>query len=353
MMKEYKRVIVTGGAGFIGSALVRMLVNNGITVLNIDKLTYAGNLSSLASIADKPNYTFEQIDICDRENVNRIFTEFQPDSIMHLAAESHVDRSIDSPEEFINTNIIGTYTLLEASRKYWNMLSEEDKQNFRFLLVSTDEVYGSLGKTGYFSEKSNYDPRSPYSSSKASADHLVSAWYHTYGLPTLKTNCSNNYGPYHYPEKLIPLIIINALAKQDLPIYGNGDNIRDWLYVEDHVNALWTVINNGIPGESYNIGGHNEKTNLEVVTNICKILDEIMPRNDGISYNTQIKFVSDRPGHDARYAIDPTKIMSELGWKPTETFDTGLRKTIKWYLENNAWWEPLKQASKTRIGTKV
>lgn len=353
MMKDHKRVIVTGGAGFIGSALVRMLVNNGITVLNIDKLTYAGNLSSLASIADKPNYTFEQIDICDRENVNRIFTEFQPDSIMHLAAESHVDRSIDSPEEFINTNIIGTYTLLEASRKYWNMLSEEDKQNFRFLLVSTDEVYGSLGKTGYFSEKSNYDPRSPYSSSKASADHLVSAWYHTYGLPTLKTNCSNNYGPYHYPEKLIPLIIINALAKQDLPIYGNGDNIRDWLYVEDHVNALWTVINNGIPGESYNIGGHNEKTNLEVVTSICKILDEIMPRNDGISYNTQIKFVSDRPGHDARYAIDPTKIMSELGWKPTETFDTGLRKTIKWYLENNAWWEPLKQASKTRIGTKV
>lgn len=353
MMKEHKRVIVTGGAGFIGSALVRMLVNNGITVLNIDKLTYAGNLSSLASIADKPNYTFEQIDICDRENVNRIFTEFQPDSIMHLAAESHVDRSIDSPEEFINTNIIGTYTLLEASRKYWNMLSEEDKQNFRFLLVSTDEVYGSLGKTGYFSEKSNYDPRSPYSSSKASADHLVSAWYHTYGLPTLKTNCSNNYGPYHYPEKLIPLIIINALAKQDLPIYGNGDNIRDWLYVEDHVNALWTVINNGIPSESYNIGGHNEKTNLEVVTSICKILDEIMPRNDGISYNTQIKFVSDRPGHDARYAIDPTKIMSELGWKPTETFDTGLRKTIKWYLENNAWWEPLKQASKTRIGTKV
>lgn len=353
MMKEHKRVIVTGGAGFIGSALVRMLVNNGITVLNIDKLTYAGNLSSLVSIADKPNYTFEQIDICDRENVNRIFTEFQPDSIMHLAAESHVDRSIDSPEEFINTNIIGTYTLLEASRKYWNMLSEEDKLNFRFLLVSTDEVYGSLGKTGYFSEKSNYDPRSPYSSSKASADHLVSAWYHTYGLPTLKTNCSNNYGPYHYPEKLIPLIIINALAKQDLPIYGNGDNIRDWLYVEDHVNALWTVINNGIPGESYNIGGHNEKTNLEVVTSICKILDEIMPRNDGISYNTQIKFVSDRPGHDARYAIDPTKIMSELGWKPTETFDTGLRKTIKWYLENNAWWEPLKQASKTRIGTKV
>jgi dTDP-glucose 4,6-dehydratase len=347
------RVIVTGGAGFIGSAVVRMLVADGIEVLNIDCLTYAGNLSSLEPIADKPNYHFLQANICDAESMHKAFMDFKPDGIMHLAAESHVDRSIDGPGLFLQTNVIGTYTLLEAARAYWNTLAPEAKDAFRFLLISTDEVYGSLGPEGYFSETTNYDPRSPYSSSKASADHLASAWYHTYGLPTLKTNCSNNYGPYHFPEKLIPLVTLNALAGRPLPIYGKGDNIRDWLFVEDHARALWLALTTGRPGETYNVGGHNERTNLQVVEAICDILDELRPRQDGQSYKTQITFVKDRPGHDQRYAIDPTKIMNELGWKPQETFDTGLRRTIQWYLDNEAWWAPLRAAAETRVGTKA
>ncbi len=344
------RVIVTGGAGFIGSAVVRMLVKQGVHVLNIDKLTYAGNLSSVASVASDPNYTFLQADICDADAMREAFTSFRPDGVMHLAAESHVDRSIDGPGLFLQTNVIGTYTLLEAARAYWKTLTPEAQGAFRFLLISTDEVYGSLGKTGFFTEQTNYDPRSPYSASKASADHLASAWFHTYGLPTLKTNCSNNYGPYHFPEKLIPLVTLNALAGRPLPIYGKGDNIRDWLFVEDHARALWLALTTGKPGETYNVGGHNERTNLQVVQAICAILDELRPRADGVSYAEQITFVKDRPGHDARYAIDPTKIMTELGWKPQETFDSGLRRTIQWYLDNEAWWAPLRQASEVRAG---
>ncbi len=348
-----KRVIITGGAGFIGSAAVRMLVGEGVEVLNIDKLTYAGNLSSVASVADCPNYRFLQADVCDAEAMGKAFAEFRPDGVLHLAAESHVDRSIDGPGLFLHTNIIGTYTLLEAARAYWATLEGEAKAAFRFLLISTDEVYGSLGPEGLFSETTNYDPRSPYSASKASADHLASAWFHTYGLPTLKTNCSNNYGPYHFPEKLIPLVTLNALAGRPLPIYGKGDNIRDWLFVEDHVRALWAVLTTGRPGETYNVGGHNERTNLQVVQAICAILDELRPRADGKSYAEQITFVQDRPGHDARYAIDPTKLTTELGWKPQETFETGLRRTIAWYLENEAWWAPLRKAAETRVGTKA
>jgi dTDP-glucose 4,6-dehydratase len=345
-----KRIIITGGAGFIGSAAVRLLVEQGIEVLNIDCLTYAGNLASLNTVSDKPNYRFLQGNICDYDLMCKAFQEFRPDGVMHFAAESHVDRSIDGPGLFLQTNIIGTYTLLEATRKYWNTLDYTQQQDFRFLLVSTDEVYGSLGSTGYFSETSNYDPRSPYSASKASADHLASAWYHTYGIPTIKTNCSNNYGPYHFPEKLIPLITLNAISGKPLPIYGNGSNVRDWLYVEDHVRALWLVLNNSKPGETYNIGGHNEHTNLEVVKSICKVLDELYPRLDGQSYANQIEFVVDRPGHDQRYAIDPTKIMTDFGWKPKETFETGLRKTIKWYLDNKSWWQPLLSAAQKRLG---
>ena len=348
-----KRVIVTGGAGFIGSAVVRMLVSEGVEVLNVDKLTYAGNLSSVASVADKPNYRFLKADICDAEAMARAFADFRPDGVMHLAAESHVDRSIDGPGLFLRTNIIGTYTLLEAARAYRATLGGQARDDFRFLLVSTDEVYGSLGPEGYFTETTNYDPRSPYSASKASADHLAAAWYHTYGLPTLKTNCSNNYGPYHFPEKLIPLVTLNALAGRPLPIYGKGDNIRDWLFVEDHARALWLALNAGRPGETYNVGGHNERTNLQVVQSICAILDELRPRPDGKSYAGQITFVRDRPGHDRRYAIDPTKIMTELGWKPQETFETGLRRTIRWYLDNEWWWSPLRAAAETRVGTKA
>lgn len=348
-----KRVIVTGGAGFIGSAVVRMLVSEGVEVLNVDKLTYAGNLSSVASVADKPNYRFLKADICDAEAMARAFADFRPDGVMHLAAESHVDRSIDGPGLFLRTNIIGTYTLLEAARAYRATLGDQARDDFRFLLVSTDEVYGSLGPEGYFTETTNYDPRSPYSASKASADHLAAAWYHTYGLPTLKTNCSNNYGPYHFPEKLIPLVTLNALAGRPLPIYGKGDNIRDWLFVEDHARALWLALNAGRPGETYNVGGHNERTNLQVVQSICAILDELRPRPDGKSYAGQITFVRDRPGHDRRYAIDPTKIMTELGWKPQETFETGLRRTIRWYLDNEWWWSPLRAAAETRVGTKA
>lgn len=348
-----KRVIVTGGAGFIGSAVVRMLVRDGIEVLNIDKLTYAGNLSSVACVANQPNYHFLHADICDEATMRKAFTDFRPDGVMHLAAESHVDRSIDGPSLFLQTNIIGTAVLLETARSYWSALPQPERDTFRFLLISTDEVYGSLGKEGYFTESTNYDPRSPYSASKASADHLASAWFHTYGLPTLKTNCSNNYGPYHFPEKLIPLVTLNALAGRPLPIYGKGDNIRDWLFVEDHARALWLVLNQGICGETYNVGGHNERTNLQVVHAICAILDQLRPRADGKSYAEQITFVQDRPGHDARYAIDPTKIMTELGWQPEETFETGLKRTIQWYLENEAWWAPLRQAAEQRIGTKV
>ena len=352
-METKKRVIVTGGAGFIGSAVVRMLAKQGVEVLNIDKLTYAGNLTSVAPVADLPNYRFLKADICDAAAMNKAFMEFKPDGVMHLAAESHVDRSIDGPGLFLQTNIIGTYTLLEAARAYWQTLDGEAKTDFRFLLISTDEVYGQLGPEGFFKETDNYDPRSPYSASKASADHLAAAWFHTYGLPTLKTNCSNNYGPYHFPEKLIPLVTLNALAGRPLPIYGKGDNIRDWLFVEDHARALWLALNTGKPGETYNVGGHNERTNLQVVQAICAILDDLRPRADGKPYADQITFVRDRPGHDQRYAIDPTKIMTELGWKPEETFDTGLRRTIQWYLDNEAWWQPLRAAAETRVGTKA
>lgn len=351
MMK--KRVIVTGGAGFIGSAVVRMLVRDGVEVLNIDKLTYAGNLSSVESVAHEPNYHFLRADICDAVAMQKAFADFRPDGVMHLAAESHVDRSIDGPGLFLQTNVMGTYTLLETARTYWHTLPEAEGAGFRFLLISTDEVYGSLGPEGLFTELTRYDPRSPYSASKAAADHLASAWFHTYGLPTLKTNCSNNYGPYHFPEKLIPLVTLNALAGRPLPIYGKGDNIRDWLFVEDHARALWLVLNEGRCGETYNIGGHNERTNLQVVQAICAILDELRPRADGRSYTEQITFVPDRPGHDARYAIDPTKLTNELGWQPQETFETGLRRTLQWYLENEAWWRPLQAAATQRVGTRL
>lgn len=333
-----KKIIVTGGAGFIGSALVRLIIKQTEhEVLNIDKLTYAGHLESLESIKDSGRYRFEQVDICDAAEINRIFNEFQPDSIMHLAAESHVDRSIDGSAEFIRTNIIGTHTLLEEAKLYWNGLKEEKKESFRFLHVSTDEVYGSLGDDGFFTEETPYDPRSPYSSSKASSDHLARAWHHTYGLPVLITNCSNNYGPYQFPEKLIPVVILKALQGQQIPVYGKGDNVRDWLYVDDHARALLEVVERGIPGETYNIGGHNEKQNIEVVRTICATLDELMPKPQ--SYSTQITFVSDRPGHDFRYAIDASKIERELGWVPQETFGTGIKRTIQWYLENMDWVE--------------
>ena len=345
------RIIVTGGAGFIGSAVCRMLAKQGVEILNIDKLTYAGNLSSLEPVAQLPNYHFLHADICDAPAMAKAFAEFRPQGVMHLAAESHVDRSIDGPGLFLQTNVVGTYTMLEAAHAYWKTLPEDEKAAFRFLHISTDEVYGSLGPTGLFTEETPYSPRSPYSASKASADHLVNAWFHTYGLPTLKTNCSNNYGPYHFPEKLIPLVTLNALAGRPLPIYGKGDNIRDWLYVEDHARALWLALTTGRPGETYNVGGHNERTNLQVVQAICAILDELRPRADGKPYAEQITFVKDRPGHDARYAIDPSKIMRELGWKPQETFGTGLRRTIQWYLDNEAWWAPLRKASEERLGT--
>ncbi|RTL01189.1 MAG: dTDP-glucose 4,6-dehydratase [Proteobacteria bacterium] len=330
-----KTLLVTGGAGFIGSAVVRQLIKaSDYNVVNIDKLTYAGNLESLKEIADNPSYKFEQVDICDKENISRIFNEYQPVGILHLAAESHVDRSIVGPGEFIQTNIIGTYNLLECAREYFNTLT--DKSQFKFVHISTDEVFGSLGDTGYFSETTSYDPRSPYSSSKASSDLLVRAWYHTYNLPIVITNCTNNYGPYHFPEKLIPLVINNALAGKNLPIYGKGDNIRDWLYVEDHAKGIILAFEKGVLGESYCIGGHNERTNLEVVQTICRILDELQPKAVG-SYLDQITYVTDRAGHDFRYAMDPTKIQTELGWQPEENFDTGIKKTVQWYLDNQEW----------------
>lgn len=331
-----EKILVTGGAGFIGSALIRHLIgNSSCQVINLDKLTYAGNLQSLASVADSPRYCFEHVDICDAAEVARVFRQHQPDAVMHLAAESHVDRSISGSGAFIQTNIVGTHTLLEAARAYWNGLEAGRKANFRFHHISTDEVYGSLGESGFFTEETAYQPNSPYSASKAASDHLVRAWHHTYGLPMVTTNCSNNYGPYHFPEKLIPLMILNAVNGKPLPIYGKGDNIRDWLYVEDHVRALQLVLEKGRLGETYNIGGWNEKTNLEVVQAICAILDELHPQ--GKSHARLITYVQDRPGHDLRYAIDASKIERELGWKPQETFETGLRKTVEWFLSNSDW----------------
>ncbi len=334
-----KTIIVTGGAGFIGSALVRMLIQTTQhTVVNVDKLTYAGHLESLTPVADSPRYHFEQVDICDGPAIKRIFALHRPDVVMHLAAESHVDRSIDGSSAFIATNIVGTHVLLEESRAYCNTLDLPRKDAFRLLHVSTDEVYGSLGDQGFFLEDTPYDPRSPYSASKASSDHLARAWFHTYGLPVLITNCSNNYGPYQFPEKLIPVVILKALQGQAIPVYGKGENVRDWLYVDDHARALLTVLEGGIPGETYNIGGNTEKKNIEIVHTICDILDSVKPIANG-SYRNQVTFVTDRPGHDFRYAIDASKIKNELGWQPAETFETGIRKTIEWYLDNIGWCE--------------
>lgn len=338
-----KKVVVTGGAGFIGSAVCRYLVlEKQVQVLNVDKLTYAGNLSSLNEINDSPLYRFAHVDICDGKSVAALLAEFQPDAVMHLAAESHVDRSIDGPSAFIQTNIVGTANLLECVREYWNALAPAEKQVFRFHHISTDEVYGSLGAEGLFEETTPYDPRSPYSASKASSDHLVKAWHHTYGLPVVITNCSNNYGPYHYPEKLIPLVILNALDEKPLPIYGKGDNVRDWLYVEDHARALVQVVESGQVGETYNVGGRNERTNLQVVETICDVLDELRPRADGSVYRGLITYVTDRPGHDMRYAIDATKLETELGWRAQEDFESGIRRTIQWYLDNAWWWQPIR-----------
>lgn len=404
------KILVTGGAGFIGSAVIRHIIKNTQdSVVNLDKLTYAGNLESLTEVSDNPRYTFEQVDICDRAELDRVFQQHQPDAVMHLAAESHVDRSIDGPAEFIQTNIVGTYTLLEAARAYWNELNSERKQAFRFHHISTDEVYGDLPhpsdvKSEVLSEKSEhtshltphalplftettaYAPSSPYSASKASSDHLVRAWLRTYGFPTLITNCSNNYGPYHFPEKLIPLVILNALEGKPLPIYGKGDQIRDWLYVEDHARALYKVVTEGKIGETYNIGGHNEKTNLEVVETICTILDELAPRGGAsvkgeessvkseelsvksedtpisrltphssslTPYSSLITYVADRPGHDRRYAIDASKIAKELNWQPIETFESGIRKTVQWYLDNQQWCKNVQDGSyqRERLGS--
>jgi dTDP-glucose 4,6-dehydratase len=331
-------LFVTGGAGFIGSALIRLLVaESDWHIVNIDKLTYAGNLESLSSVAADPRYTFRQIDICDRPALEALFAEFQPAGVIHLAAESHVDRSIHGPGDFIQTNITGTFALLEAARGYWMSLDDTAKAGFRFHHVSTDEVYGSLGDTGLFTETTAYAPNSPYSASKAASDHLVRAWHHTYGFPVVTTNCSNNYGPCQFPEKLIPLMIHNAVSDKPLPIYGKGDNIRDWLYVDDHARALRLVFEQGQLGEVYNIGGHNEKTNLEVVDTLCALLDDLKPRADGKPYRELKTYVADRPGHDKRYAIDATKIANELSWTPQETFETGLRKTVQWYLDNTEW----------------
>lgn len=339
------KILVTGGAGFIGSAVVRHIISNTHdSVINLDKLTYAGNLESLVSVAASERYAFDQVDICDRAELDRVFAKHQPDAVMHLAAESHVDRSITGPADFIQTNIVGTYTLLEAARQYWNALDAVRKAAFRFHHISTDEVYGDLphpdvvaagSELPLFTETTSYAPSSPYSASKASSDHLVRAWLRTYGLPTIVTNCSNNYGPYHFPEKLIPLVILNALEGKPLPIYGKGDQIRDWLYVEDHARALYKVVTEGKVGKTYNIGGHNEKQNLEVVQTICIILDSLVPK--ATPYAEQITYVTDRPGHDRRYAIDASKMSNELNWQPQETFETGLRKTVEWYLANQEW----------------
>lgn len=336
------RIMVTGGAGFIGSALIRHLIGESDhALLNFDKLTYAGTLTSVAAVAAEPRYRFVQGDICDSRQVADAIAHFRPDIITHLAAESHVDRSIDGPDAFIRTNITGTFRLLAAARAYWTDLADEAKARFRFHHISTDEVYGSLGEEGLFSEDSRYDPRSPYSASKAAADHLVRAWGHTYGLPVLITNCSNNYGPYHFPEKLIPLMIVKALRGETLPVYGQGDQVRDWLFVEDHARALRTVFEQGMPGRSYNVGGNSERQNIDVVRTVCTLLDRMRPRADGLSYMTQIGHVADRPGHDRRYAIDAGRIQKELGWAPCESFESGMAKTIAWYLAHEDWWRAI------------
>ena len=348
------KILVTGGAGFIGSAVVRLAVTRGHAVVNLDALTYAACLDNVAEAAQSPLYAFEHVDIRDRVALNRAFAVHKPDLVMHLAAESHVDRSIDTPGDFVETNITGTYNMLEAARAYW--IRAGKPAGFRFHHISTDEVFGSLpaDPSVKFTEESSYDPRSPYSASKAASDHLVRAWAETYGLPVVLTNCSNNYGPYHFPEKLIPVVILNALAGKPLPIYGDGSNIRDWLYVEDHADALLLVVEQGVPGRSYNIGGENERTNLELVKTLCAILDEKRPKESG-SYADQITFVTDRPGHDARYAIDPTRIRRELGWTPSVTVEEGLAKTVQWYLDNEAWWRPLQARNGVgeRLGVKA
>ncbi|WP_436917405.1 dTDP-glucose 4,6-dehydratase [Acinetobacter schindleri] len=351
------RILVTGGAGFIGSAVIRHIIENTQHhVLNVDKLTYAGNLESLSLVQQSDQYQFSQTDICNETAIEALFQEFQPNVVMHLAAESHVDRSIDGPAAFIQTNIVGTYSLLEAARKYWLNLNEDMQKTFRFHHISTDEVYGDLeGTIDLFTELTAYAPSSPYSASKASSDHLVRAWHRTYGLPVIVTNCSNNYGPYHFPEKLIPLMILNALDAKTLPVYGNGQQIRDWLYVEDHARALYKVVTEGVVGETYNIGGHNEKQNIEVVKSICKILDELKPKESGQSYESLITYVKDRPGHDLRYAIDATKIKNELGWIPKESFETGIRKTVEWYLNNLDWCRRVQDGSyqRERLGVNI
>lgn len=353
------KFLVTGGAGFIGSAVVKHLVNDcGFEVVNLDKLTYAGNLESLEAVKDSPRYHFEQVDICDYESINKVFDKHRPDKVMHLAAESHVDRSIDAPAEFIQTNIVGSYVMLECARHYWSSLPRDKKCGFRFHHISTDEVYGDLvGGSDLFTENTPYAPSSPYSASKASSDHLARSWHRTYGLPVVITNCSNNYGPYHFPEKLIPLTIINAIKGKALPIYGRGTQIRDWLFVEDHARALVKVVISGVDGETYNIGGHNEKTNLEVVITLCRILDELVPGHPGLikHYEELITFVPDRPGHDVRYAIDARKMSNDLDWTPDETFETGIRKTVEWYLENKSWWERVQDGKyqQDRIGLGV
>jgi dTDP-glucose 4,6-dehydratase len=341
-------ILVTGGAGFIGSAVVRLAIARGHSVVNVDALTYAACLDNLASVAEHTNYAFEQVDIRNRAVLDAVFTKYAPDAVMHLAAESHVDRSIDGPTDFIETNVKGTLNMLEAARSYWQLQGKPE--SFRFHHISTDEVFGSLGPTGMFTEDTPYDPRSPYSASKASSDHLVRAWRETYGLPVVLTNCSNNYGPYHFPEKLIPVVILNALAGKPLPIYGDGENMRDWLYVEDHADALLLVLEKGALGRSYNIGGENERTNLELVKTLCGILDYLHPRDEG-SYTDLITFVTDRPGHDARYAIDPSRIRNELGWRPSVTLEEGLEKTVQWYLDNENWWRPL--LGRTGVGERL
>tara|TARA_R110002012_G_scaffold60882_2_gene159461 strand:- start:737 stop:1789 length:1053 start_codon:yes stop_codon:yes gene_type:complete len=345
------KLLVTGGAGFIGSAVVRQAVGEGMEVVNLDALTYAANLANVAAVADAPNYAFVKADITDRSALDAVFSDHAPDAVMHLAAESHVDRSIDGPDAFMTTNVMGTFHLLEAARAHWRAMGRPE--GFRFHHVSTDEVFGSLGAQGMFTEDTSYDPRSPYSASKAGSDHLVRAWGETYGLPVILSNCSNNYGPYHFPEKLIPVVIMNALHTRPIPVYGAGENVRDWLYVEDHADALLTVVRKGQVGRSYNIGGENEVRNIDLVRSICAILDRLRP--DGAPHVDLIEHVTDRPGHDARYAIDPSRIRTELGWRPSVTLEEGLEKTVRWYLENEAWWRPLltREGVGARLGTDL